>query len=266
MSIFAADVLTGRHVLITGATGGIGAVTAKLAVQSGAKVTITGRNERKLTALEQELRTYRSPEYIYAHPADITVSQERDLLIKQAEESLGFISDLVNAAGMAGNQPVESLEREYIEKLMDINYYAAFSLTKDIYLKMVQHMQGNIVNVASLSGLRGTYGNTAYASSKFAMIGWTQSMALEAIKYNIRVNAVCPGFVATEMAENILKHKAEATKQSFEKVFAETEKSIPSGRITGPEEVANTIIYLLTDAARNIVGESVKISGGGVMR
>src|SRR5690606_7085642 len=130
----------------------------------------------------------------------------------------------------------------------------------------IERKEGDIVNLASLSGLRGTYANAAYSASKFAVVGWTQSMALEAVDYGIRVNAVCPGYVDTEMARSSLRRKAERNQTSFAEELELAEKSIPSGRLSTALEVANTIAFLLTDAARNIVGESVKISGGSVMR
>ncbi|MGP4041796.1 SDR family NAD(P)-dependent oxidoreductase [Gracilibacillus sp. D59] len=266
MSVFTRDALEGRHTLITGATGGIGYETAKTLVNMGAKVTITGRNQEKLILIEKKLLQGNPADQICVVSADITKEADRTHLIQIAEEKHGFISDLVNAAGVSGGSTVEQLEREVIEQIMDINYFSTFSLTKAIYQKMIQEEKGNIVNVASLSGLRGTYGNSAYASSKFAMIGWTQSMALEAIENNIRVNAVCPGFVETDMAYTILKKKAERNNISYEQAVENATNSIPSGRFTTALEVANTIAFLLTDAAKNIVGESVKISGGSVMR
>lgn len=265
MAIFSKDALEGRHVLITGATGGIGRETAKIVAQMGAKVTITGRNTDKLAELRQELAGLTDTSKLFVQQADITEEAERTQLASNAREALGFISDLVNAAGVAGNKTVDQLEEADIQAMLTVNYLSAFSLTKEIYEEMQEKQQGNIVNVASLSGLRGTYGNSAYASSKFAMIGWTQSMALEAIAYNIRVNAVCPGFVDTEMVQGLFEAKAKNTNQSYEQVRKAAEDSLPSQRITASDEVGNTIAYLLTDAARNIVGESVKISGGAVM-
>ncbi|WP_080874111.1 SDR family NAD(P)-dependent oxidoreductase [Oceanobacillus timonensis] len=266
MAIFSKDALKDRHVLITGATGGIGKETAKIVAQMGAKVTITGRNTDKLATLKQELESLTDTSNLFMQKADITDNEERTQLVSSSREALGFISDLVNAAGIAGKKTVDQLDAADIQSMLDVNYLAAFRLTKEIYKEMQEKKQGNIVNVASLSGLRGTYGNSAYASSKFAMIGWTQSMALEAIAYHIRVNAVCPGFVDTEMVQGLFQANAEKSNQSYEQVRKAAEESLPSERITTPEEVGNTIAYLLTDAARNIVGESVKISGGAVMR
>ncbi|WP_203334528.1 SDR family NAD(P)-dependent oxidoreductase [Planococcus beigongshangi] len=265
-TLFAEDALAHKHVLITGATGGIGRETAKVVAAMGAKVTITGRDEEKLNALAEELGEMTDKDKIYVQPADLTQSEDRLKLIANAEEAHGFINGLVNSAGVAGGKTVEELGEEFIEKLMNLNYKCTFLLTQEIYRKMMEQKEGDIVNLASLSGLRGTHGNTAYAASKFAVVGWTQSMALEAIEHGIRVNAVCPGYVDTEMARNSIRRKAERKGISFEEGMKEAESTIPSGRISTPQEVANTIAFLLTDAAVNIVGESVKISGGSVMR
>ncbi|WP_088005518.1 SDR family NAD(P)-dependent oxidoreductase [Indiicoccus explosivorum] len=266
MAIFGENALGHKHILITGATGGIGAETAKAALKMGAKVTVTGRNGEKLARLAAELKELADPAGVFSQTADLTVAEERARLVENAEEKLGFINGLVNSAGISGGRTVEELEEDFVESLMRLNYTSTLFLTQLVYRRMMEHKEGDIVNLSSLSGLRGTYGNTAYAASKFAVIGWTQSMALEAIEHGIRVNAVCPGYVDTEMAYSSIRRKADRRGIPFEEALAEAEAAIPSGRMTTAEEVANTVVFLLTDAARNIVGESVKISGGGVMR
>lgn len=266
MGIFAADCLAGKHVLITGATGGIGWEAAKTIAQMGASITITGRNLAKLKQLETELLDIIDSSRLYVQAAEITEQRDREMLVESAERRLGFIYGLVNSAGAAGGKPVEELEQEFVERLMNINYTSTLLLTQLVYRGMRENRQGTIVNLASLSGLRGTAGNTAYAASKFAVVGWTQSMALEAIEYGVRVNAVCPGYVDTEMARSSIRRKAENQGIPYEQALQQATASIPSKRLSTPQEVANTIAYLLTDAAQNIVGESVKISGGSVMR
>lgn len=265
MAIFSTDALSHKHVLVTGATGGIGYETAKVLAQMGARITITGRNKEKLDELQEELAGYAPSENIFAKMADLTLKEDRDHLIAQAEETHGFINGLVNSAGVSGGKPVEELDEDFIERLMNLNFKSTFLLTQAVYIKMMEQKEGDIVNLASLSGLRGTHGNTAYAASKFAVVGWTESMALEAIEHGIRVNSVSPGYVDTNMALSSIRRKAERKGIPFEEGLKEAEQSIPSGRLSTAEEVANTIAFLLTDAARNIVGESVKISGGNYM-
>lgn len=266
MAIFSRDALEGNHILITGATGGIGHAAAKVLAGMGAWVTVTGRDEGKLEALKKELLQITDEEHIFAQTADLTDADDRERLVSAAESALGFISGLVNSAGVSIGDTVENLTEEDLEQLMNINYKATFLLTQLVYRNMREKKRGAIVNLASLSGLRGTHGGTAYAASKFAVIGWTQSMALEAIEYGIRVNAVCPGNVDTAMARTSILRKADRLNIPFEQAMEEAKNSIPSGRLSTAEEVANTVAFLLTDAAGNIVGESIKISGGSVMR
>jgi 3-oxoacyl-[acyl-carrier protein] reductase len=254
--------LEGQHILITGATGGIGYAAAKAAVAAGARVTITGRNEGKLSELKQEC----GDDNVFAVRADLSKPQARDQLVESAANEFGPITGLLNSAGIGGGDIVESLTEEDLRGIMELNYFSLVELTQLVYKGMKDKEKGSIVNIASLSGLRGTHGNSAYSASKFAVVGFTQAFALEAIEHGVRVNAVCPGYVDTEMGRNAIKSKGERNGRSYEEQLELAKESIPSGRLTSPEEVANTIVYLLSDAAENIVGESVKISGGSVMR
>lgn len=266
MTIYAADALKGEHSLITGATGGIGYDTAVTLAEMGAAVTITGRRQEKLQALEQQIKQSNAEASVAVIPADIGSSDEREALVKKAVEKNGTISLLVNSAGIIGGSTVEHLKQEEMESIMHINYTSAVLLSQLVYEGMKTLGRGAIVNVSSLSGLRGTTGNTAYAGSKFALIGFTHSMALEAIPHGIRVNAVCPGYVDTEMGETAIANKGKREGRTYEEQLEAAKSGIPSGSLTRSEDVANTIAFLLTDAAYNIVGESVKISGGSVLR
>ncbi|GEK92041.1 SDR family NAD(P)-dependent oxidoreductase [Alkalibacterium kapii] len=266
MTVFSSEVFKGKHALVTGATGGIGYETAKVLAKMGADVTITGRKEDVLKQLEEEIKSNEPNVKINYVVADLAESSDREKLVKTAQEKLGPVSLLVNSAGISGGSVVEGLTKETIERIMHLNYTVPILLTQEIYKTMKENKDGAIVNVSSLSGLRGTYGGTAYVGSKFALNGFTQTFALEAIKHGIRVNAVCPGYVDTEMGREAIRSKAERMGNSFEEQWEIESDNLPSGRITTAEEVANTIAFLLSDAAENIVGEAVKISGGSVMR
>ncbi|AXF55848.1 SDR family NAD(P)-dependent oxidoreductase [Salicibibacter kimchii] len=261
--IFSETALQNEHVLITGATGGIGKETAKLVASMGAFVTITGRNQEKLHDLRRELEDSSN---IYVRPADLTSEENRLKLVEDAAAQFGSVTGLVNSAGIVGNQKVEDMDEDFLRELMDLNYHSTVMLSKHVYKQMMKRKRGAIVNVSSLSGMRGTFANTAYAGSKFALIGFNQSFAVEAIEHGVRVNAVSPGFVNTEMGKQSIERKAERNDRTYLEQMRTVQAGLPSGRITEPEEVANTIAYLLTDAAVNIVGESLKISGGSVMR
>lgn len=266
MTIFAKDAFKNEHALVTGATGGIGYETAKVLAAAGAAVTVTGRNEDKLSKLKDEINNDTPEAKVYVHIADLADEKDREKLVETAANELGTISLLINSAGISGGGPVEELEQEEMEKIMHLNYTSTVLLSQQVYKGMKERKKGAVVNVSSLSGLRGTHGNTAYAASKFAVIGFTHSFAAEAAEYGVRVNAVCPGYVDTEMGRNAIGKKAERNGRSLEEQMKIVNDGLPSGRITEPEEVARTIAFLLSGAAENIVGESVKISGGGVMR
>lgn len=266
MSLFSSDAFKGKHALVTGATGGIGYETAKVLASMGAAITITGRKEEVLKKLKTDIEKDYSEAKVYLHVADIAESADRDTLVKEATEELGPISLLVNSAGVTGGGIMEDLTQEELERIMHLNFTVPILLSQTIYESMKEQKEGAIVNVSSLSGLRGVYAGTAYVGSKFALNGFTQSFALEAIRHNIRVNAVCPGYVDTEMAHNSIRKKAKRANNSYEEQFKIESEKLPSGRITTTKEVANTIAFLLSSAAENIVGEAVKISGGSVMR
>ncbi|WP_225743233.1 SDR family NAD(P)-dependent oxidoreductase [Marinilactibacillus sp. Marseille-P9653] len=266
MSIFSSDVFKGKHALVTGATGGIGRETAKVLAAMGANVTITGRKEQVLSELKKEIENESPNAEVLMYVADLTDAMDREELVLVAEETFGTISLLVNSAGMTGGGILEELTQEELERVMHLNHTVPILLTQRIYKNMKKDRKGSIVNVSSLSGVRGTYGGTAYTGSKFALNAFTQSFALEAIEHNVRVNGVCPGYVDTEMGRNGIRSKGEQAGRSFEEQFKIESEKLPTGRITNPDEVANTIAYLLSDAAENIVGENINLSGGSVMR
>lgn len=266
MSLFKEDALKGEHVLVTGATGGIGYETAKTLAAIGADVTITGRRENVLQELKEAVQTETPGANVFIYSADLAEAAERKNLLQAAEKEFGLVSLLVNSAGVTGGGVMEDLSQEELERIMHLNYTVPILLTQEIYESMKKNEKGAIVNVSSLSGLRGVYAGTAYAGSKFALNGFTQAFALEAIEHNIRVNSVSPGFVDTDMGRNSINNKAKRANNSFDEQFKIESENLPSGRITTPEEVAHTIAFLLSDAAENIVGETVKISGGSVMR
>ncbi|MCA0972534.1 SDR family oxidoreductase [Halobacillus litoralis] len=265
MNIFSNEALKDRHIIVTGATGGIGYETAKEIVKAGGHVTITGRNEEKLADLKEECATINGQAAVHVVKADLNDADGRRTVVDEAVKEHGKIDGLVNSAGIIGGGPLEDLDEEELRNIMELNFFSTVLFTQSVF-KHMKEVGGSIVNLSSLSGLRGTSGNTAYSGSKFAVTGFTQSFAHEAIEDGVRVNAVCPGYVDTEMGQAAIRGKGEREGRSYEEQRQLAEQGIPSGRISTPEEVARTIVYLLSDAAGNIVGESMKISGGGVMR
>jgi 3-oxoacyl-[acyl-carrier protein] reductase len=267
MTIFSKDALRGQHIIITGATGGIGWETARACAAAGANITITGRNEDKLVTLKGKCEELNPDISVHLYSADLDTQEERESLLGGALDEIGPVTGLVNAAGIAGGGVLEELKEDDLRRIMELNFFSTVLFTQLVYRNMLETTpeKGAIVNVSSLSGLRGTSGNSAYAGSKFALIGFTQSLAVEAAERGIQVNAVCPGYVDTKMGRDSIARKGKKFGRSYEEQLEKAEAGIPSGRISTPEEVANTIVFLLTGAAENIVGEAVKISGGNVL-
>lgn len=262
MTLYNREAFQNKHYVVTGSTRGIGRETVRFLLKCGADVTAAGRDQKRLSDLQNEDKSG----HLHTVSGDITKREDREWIADQAVQAGGKIDGLVNCAGITGGGLVETLQEDELTSVMTINYTATVLFTQCIYTYMKPNQSGSIVNVASLSGLRGTYGNTAYSASKFALIGFTQSFAHEAAEYGIRVNAVCPGFVDTEMAKSILHKKAAREGITYEEMRKKTEEGLPSKRMTAPAEVAESIAFLLSDASKNIIGESLKISGGAVMR
>ncbi|MYL51652.1 SDR family NAD(P)-dependent oxidoreductase [Halobacillus litoralis] len=266
MNIFSDDALKGEHILVTGATGGIGYETAKEIVRAGGQVTITGRNEEKLASLKEECATINEEVKVFISTADLNDEADRVKVVQDARQAIGPVTGLVNSAGIIGGGPLEDLKEEDLRKVMELNYFSTVLFTQEVYQDMKANGHGSIVNLSSLSGLRGTHSGTAYSASKFAITGFTQSFAHEAIEHGVRVNAVCPGYVDTAMGQEAIRSKGEREGRTYEEQRKTAEKGIPSGKLSEPDEVARSIVYLLSEASTNIVGESLKISGGSVMR
>ncbi|WP_062497264.1 SDR family NAD(P)-dependent oxidoreductase [Paenibacillus sp. 32O-W] len=266
MTIFASDALQGKHAIVTGATGGIGRAIARQLLRMGADVTLTGRDRARLAELQEEIAGEHPSARVKTVAAELTREEDRIRLVREAELAHGPVSLLVNNAGVYKFGTVEELTEDDLEELMRINFTSAVLFTQLVYEGMKKRKEGAVVNVSSLSGLRGNYGSTAYSASKFALIGFTHCFAVEAIRHNVRVNAVCPGFVDTDMGHHVIRENAAVRGETYERQLALTNAGIPSGRITTAEEVANAVAFLLTEASGNIVGESLKISGGAVLR
>ncbi|MBN8237303.1 SDR family oxidoreductase [Halobacillus kuroshimensis] len=266
MTIFSKEALKGEHIIVTGATGGIGYEAAKEIVRAGGHVTITGRNEEKLSSLREDCASINGAAQIYVSVADLNKTEDRKKIVHDAAQAIGPVTGVVNSAGIIGGGPLEDLTEEEMRKVMELNYFSTVLFTQEAFQMMKANGKGSIVNLSSLSGLRGTHSNTAYSASKFAITGFTQSFAFEAIEHGIRVNAVCPGYVDTAMGQEAIRSKGEREGRSYEEQRVLAEEGIPSGRLSSPEEVARSIVYLLSSASENIVGESLKVSGGTVMR
>ena len=241
------SLLLEKHVvLITGGSSGIGKAIAKACLESGAKVVITGRHEDKLLHAVDELKQF-SP-FIYSVLLDISIVENMEIAIYEAEKLVGSkLTTLINNAGIALGS-FDNLKEDDFDKVIGTNIKGTVFLSKYFseYLK-ANGIMGNILNIVSSSGFRPAV--SAYEISKWGLRGFTAGLAKKLIPFGIVVNGIAPGPTATPMLkrseDNNLVHPTN-----------------PSGRFTTPEEVANLAVYLISDMARQIIGDVVCMTGG----
>jgi len=244
----------GAAVLVTGGSSGIGLATAQAFLEEGARVAITGRDEKRLRKARADLSALGKA---VAIRGDVSKPVDAKRFVAQATRSLGSLDVLVNNAGIYINRPIMELTESEYDRVLDINLKGAWLCTKYVLPGMLERGRGAIVNVASDSGLVGTAGSSAYCASKGGMVLLTMAVALEVAGRGVRVNAVCPGEVDTPMlwAEAEGSGKGDAY---YEELFA----AIPMKRAAKPEEVAAAILFLASDEAGFMTGAAMSVDGG----
>ena len=246
-----------RLALVTGATSGIGRATARLLAEKGATVVATGRNEAALETLMDESSGAEGE--IHRVPGDLTDAGFRGRLVEFTEEAAkrtGGLHLLVNAAGIIGSGSVETTSLEAFDHMMDINVRGLYDLTHRC-LPLLEPAEGAVVNVSSVTGTRAFPGVLAYCVSKAAVDQMTRCMALDLAAKKIRVNAVNPGVVKTNLHRN-----GGMDEESYRAFLERSAATHPLGRAGEPEEVAELIAFLGSDKAGWITGECVAIDGG----
>ena len=234
--------------LITGGVGGIGAETARLLVNEGAKVAIADILEDQGKQLADELGD-RAKYY----SLDVRKADQWQAVVADIEKELGALNILVNNAGIAFMKPILSMTEDEYRRVIDINQVGAFLGMKQVLPAMIEAKSGNIINVSSLAGFRGSeFGSVAYAASKFALRGMTKAVALEMARFDIRVNTVHPGLIKTPLT----------FKEGYEEVFSNMTKVIPMGRGGTPQEVAKLIAFLVSEDASFSTGCEYILDGG----
>ena len=238
----------GKIVLVTGATGGIGMATARKFAAAGAQVAATGRRADKLTALNvPSIRTY---------VADLVNPAETEGLVGQVLKDFGGVDILVNSAGIIASGTIEDTSLANYDAMMNTNVRSLFHLTQ-LTLPSIISRKGNIVNVSSVTGLRSFPGVLAYCISKAAVDQLTRCAALELAPKGVRVNAVNPGVVRSN-----LQKTGGMTDEVYSGFLKRSQTTHPLGRIGEPEEIADLILYLASPKAAWISGATYSIDGG----
>jgi len=246
--------LKGKAALVTGASSGIGRATAVAMAKEGARVALVGRSLDALSQTAQciaELGRFSIP-----IQGDLTREEDRRRIVEQTVANLGSLDILVNAAGIIGSGTIETTDREQWDAMFEINLHAVYRLMQ-LSLPDLMKTKGNIVNVSSVTGIRAFPGVLAYCVSKAAVDQLTRCAALELAPQGIRVNAVNPGVVVSNL------HRRGGMEDEKYQTFLERSKAThPMGRVGTPEDIANLIVFLASDRAAWITGGCHPVDGG----
>ena len=241
--------LSGKAALVTGASGGIGGAIARALHAQGAVVTLSGT---RADALEQLKGTLGERTHVIAARMDDAADIER--LAKEAEAAMGKIDILVNNAGITRDNISMRMKDEEWEKVLEVNLTGTFRLTRAAMRGMMKRRAGRVINITSVVGVTGNPGQANYAAAKAGLIGMSKSLAQELASRGITVNCVAPGFIATPMTDVLTDDQKKAILGR-----------VPASRLGTPQEIAAAVIFLASDEAAYVTGQTLHINGGMAM-
>lgn len=253
-----------RHALVTGAGSGIGKAIALALAADGHAVSLTGRRAAPLEAVRDEIRASGGEAFVH-HGFDVTDAGSVERGIAAAIAQAGDIAVLVNCAGEAPSASFEKTDLALWQRVLSINLTGVFLVTQAALASVRRAGNGRIVNVASTAGLTGYAYVSAYCASKHGVIGLTRALALELVRSDVTVNAVCPGFTDTPLIDAALDTISEKTGRSREDARASLARANPQGRLVTPAEVAHTVSWLVSEKATAITGQAIAVAGGEVL-
>jgi 3-oxoacyl-[acyl-carrier protein] reductase len=241
--------LTGKFALVTGASGGIGQSIARQLAAAGARVGLSGTRVEALEAVKAEIG-----DGAFVLPANLATAEGAEQLVRDAEAAMGQVDILVNNAGLTRDTLAMRMKDEDWDTVLDVNLTAAFRLSRAVLRGMMKRRWGRIIGITSIVGVTGNPGQTNYAASKAGMIGMSKSLAQEVASRGITVNCVAPGFIDTPMTH----------------VLSDDQKArllggIPAGRLGTPEDIAASVVYLASEEAAYMTGQTLHVNGGMAM-
>ena len=242
--------LKDKNVIITGASRGIGRSILELFVENGANVAFSYIGESK-EAKSIELDFSNHKQKVVSYMSDASSFEQSQKLIDSVVNDFGSIDVLVNNAGITIDNLLMRMSEEDFERVIDVNLKSVFNTTKAILRTMLKQRSGSIINMSSVVGVKGNAGQSNYSASKAGMIGFTKSMALELGSRNIRCNCIAPGFIETEMTE-----------QLSDDVVQSWRDSIPLKRGGSTNDVANVTLFLASDLSSYVTGQVINVCGG----
>ena len=241
--------MAARVALVTGGTGGIGTAICKKLADMGHKVATNYRNEEKTLAWQQQMREQGYDVTIVK--GDVSSPEEAEALVREVEAKLGPVDILVNNAGITRDTTFHRMNPQHWNDVINTNLNSVFNMTRPVIEGMRDRKWGRVIQISSINGLKGQYGQANYAAAKAGMHGFTISLARENAKLGITVNTVSPGYVATDMVMAVP-----------EEVRAKIAAEIPTGRLGKPEEIAFAVAFLVDEQASWITGSNLDINGG----
>ncbi|MBE7637003.1 3-oxoacyl-[acyl-carrier-protein] reductase [Sneathiella sp. P13V-1] len=241
--------LTGKCALVTGASGGLGAQIAKDLHDAGATVALSGTREAVLQEVAKEIG-----ERVHVVPCNLSDMEAVDGLIKAAEEAMGQVDILVNNAGLTRDGLAMRMKDEDWDSVLNVNLKAAFKLSKNCLRGMMKRRSGRIIGITSIVGVTGNPGQMNYAASKAGMIGMSKSLAQEVAGRGITVNCVAPGFIKTAMTDELSDDQKENLLGN-----------VPAGRLGDPKDISAAVLYLASDEAAYVTGQTLHVNGGMAM-
>ena len=242
-----------KRVLITGSSRGIGYGIAEAFIKSGAKIAINGRTQESVDAAMEK---FGHNDQLVSAPGDISKVSECQRLVNTAIEKLGGLDILVNSAGIGAGRPIEDCDEQMWDDHLDVNLKGLFFVSQTA-LPELRKSKGNIVNISSDAGLIGVPGIVVYCGSKGGVVMMSKAMALEVAPDNVRVNCVCPGYVATDMIKSSVQRKPDP-EAAWQKMI----DYAPLKRIGEPSEIAAAVQYLASEDAIFVTGIALPVDGG----
>lgn len=241
--------LSGRTAVVTGSTRGIGRAIAERLAREGAFVVVSGRSLEQ--AQEVAAGIVAAGGQAMGVAADVASPQSAEALIQAAIDATGRLDILVNNAGITRDNLFVRMKQDEWDAVLDVNLHGVYNCTRAAVRPMMKQRFGRIINVSSIVGLMGNVGQTNYAASKAAVIGFSKSLARELASRNITVNVVAPGYIRSDMTDVL-------SDEIKEKLM----EQIPMGRVGEPEEVAHAVLFLVDDASSYITGQTLVVDGG----
>ena len=242
--------LEGKTVLITGGSRGIGKGIVKVLIENGANVAFTYASSSG-PALELSEKLNSNETKCISYKSDASIFSDCEKLIENVINDFGNIDALINNAGITKDNLLMRMSEEDYDRVMEVNMKSVFNMTKACQRTFLKNRRGSIINMSSVVGVKGNAGQSNYAASKSAIIGFSKSIALELGSRNIRCNAIAPGFIKTEMTDKL----SEEVIQSWNDI-------IPLQRPGESEDVANLCLFLASDLSNYITGQVINVDGG----